>query len=225
MIYHNPEVKEKLEEFGIPVLVEHSSYESHPMGRSEWIKLYGALLGLEDQADEIFAEQTEQVRIVEEAVQEEEQEAGSEEEASSERKTVVFFYISSNGYANVRRSGDYLAQMIEIAGGTYLFDDLTSDSSVSTVNMGMEEFYARAKDADCLIYNSTIEGEISTTAELLEKSPLLADFKAVQEGNVWCTGKNLFQETTSLSGMIVDLHRILGDTVDESELQFLHRIQ
>ena len=32
MIYHNPEVKEKLEEFGIPVLVEHSSYESHPLG-------------------------------------------------------------------------------------------------------------------------------------------------------------------------------------------------
>ena len=38
MIYHNPEVKEKLEEFGIPVLVEHSSYESHPLGRTEWVK-------------------------------------------------------------------------------------------------------------------------------------------------------------------------------------------
>ena len=35
MIYHNPEVKEKLEELGIPVLVERSSYESHPLGRLE----------------------------------------------------------------------------------------------------------------------------------------------------------------------------------------------
>ena len=33
MIYHMPEVKEKLEQFGIPVLVEHSSYEPHPLGR------------------------------------------------------------------------------------------------------------------------------------------------------------------------------------------------
>lgn len=41
MIYHKPEVKEKLEQFGIPVLVEHSSYESHPLGRTEWLKLYG----------------------------------------------------------------------------------------------------------------------------------------------------------------------------------------
>ena len=33
MIYHNPEVKEQLERFGVPVLVERSSYESHPLGR------------------------------------------------------------------------------------------------------------------------------------------------------------------------------------------------
>ena len=30
MIYHTPEVKEQLEKFGIPVLVERSSYESDP---------------------------------------------------------------------------------------------------------------------------------------------------------------------------------------------------
>lgn len=34
MIYHTPEVKEQLERLGIPVLVERSSYESHPLG--EW---------------------------------------------------------------------------------------------------------------------------------------------------------------------------------------------
>ncbi|MFR8758216.1 MAG: ABC transporter substrate-binding protein, partial [Clostridium sp.] len=53
MIYHKPEVKEKLEQFGIPVLVEHSSYESHPLGRTEWLKLYGVLLGKEDLADKL----------------------------------------------------------------------------------------------------------------------------------------------------------------------------
>ena len=45
MIYHTPEVKEKLEALGIPVLVERSSYETDPLGRMEWIKLYGALTG------------------------------------------------------------------------------------------------------------------------------------------------------------------------------------
>ena len=39
MIYHSPQVKEKLEELGIPVLVERSSYEPDPLGRLEWIKV------------------------------------------------------------------------------------------------------------------------------------------------------------------------------------------
>lgn len=55
MIYHTPEVKEQLERFGIPVLVERSSYESSPLARMEWIKLYGILLGKEALAEEVCA--------------------------------------------------------------------------------------------------------------------------------------------------------------------------
>ena len=54
MIYHTPEVKEQLERLGIPVLVERSSYERDPLGRMEWIKLYGALLNRESQAQQLF---------------------------------------------------------------------------------------------------------------------------------------------------------------------------
>ncbi len=212
MIYHNPEVQEKLEAFGIPVLVERSSYESHPMGRTEWIKLYAVLFGLEDEAEELFDKQVAGVQAVE-----------TEESLG---KTVAFFYITSAGTANVRKSNDYVAKMIELAGGAYVFEDLgEDDSATSTINMTMEEFYAGACDADYIIYNSTIDGELYTMDELLGKSALLADFTAVQNGNVWCTGKNLFQETTSLGDLIVEIHMILADEdVDDGELEFLHRI-
>ena len=50
MIYHTPEVVEQLESVGVPVLIERSSYESDPLGRMEWLKLYGALVGKEDAA-------------------------------------------------------------------------------------------------------------------------------------------------------------------------------
>ena len=50
MIYHSPEVIEQFETLGIPVLVEMSSYESEPFGRMEWVKLYGALIGKENEA-------------------------------------------------------------------------------------------------------------------------------------------------------------------------------
>lgn len=213
MIYHNPEVKERLEQFDIPVLVERSSYESHPLGRTEWMKLYGVLLGKETQAQERFQEQADKLESV--------------LAKKNTEKTAAFFYISTNGYANVRKSGDYVSRMIELAGGKYIFDDLgDGDNALSTMNMQMEEFYAGAKDADFLIYNSAIDGELTTIDQLLAKSPLLADFKAVKEGNVWCTGKNLFQETTGLGVMIADMHTMFTNEDDSlTELTYMHRLK
>ncbi len=212
MIYHSPEVKEKLESFGIPVLVERSSYETHPLGRTEWLKLYAVLLDKEEQADTLFSAQTEKLEAV-----------FTKENTG---KTVAFFYISSNGYVNVRKSGDYVAKMIELAGGKYIFDDLgDQENALSTINMQMEEFYARAKDADYLIYNSTIDGELNTLDELFAKSSLLKDFKAVQEGNVYCTGKNLFQETMGLGTMIADIHTMFTSEKGADEFTYMHRLK
>ena len=104
-----------------------------------------------------------------------------------------------------------MPKMIEMAGGRYVFDDLDSGSALSTVNMTMESFYDGAKNADVLIYNSTIDGELYTVEDLLQKSALLKDFKAVQSGDVWCTGKNLFQEPMGLGKLILDIHRVLTD--------------
>lgn len=213
MIYHTPEVKEKLEQFKIPVLVERSSYESHPLGRTEWIKLYGVLLGKEEEAERLFEEQEERMESV-----------LSEENTG---KTVAFFYITTNGLANVRKSNDYVSKMIELAGGRYIFENLgEDDNALSTVNMQMEEFYAKAKDADYIIYNSAIDGELQTMEQLLEKSSLLKDFKAVKNGNVWCTGKNLFQESTGLGVMIEDIHKMLNSEGDSlTELTYMHRLK
>lgn len=61
MIYHTPEVKEQLERFGIPVLVERSSYESGPLARLEWLKFWGILLGKEELAEQEFARQVERL--------------------------------------------------------------------------------------------------------------------------------------------------------------------
>ena len=214
MIYHKPEVKEKLEQFGIPVLVEHSSYESHPLGRTEWLKLYGVLLGKEELADKLFQEQVDKLKAI--------------EDSESTGKTVAFFYINSVGAANVRKSGDYVSKMIELAGGKYIFSDLGAedDNSLSTMNMQMEEFYAGAKDADYIIYNSTIDGELTDISQMLEKSSLLADFKAVKDGNVWCTNQNLFQETMELGTMIEDIHTMLtSDDPNLDTLTYMHKLK
>lgn len=208
MIFHMPEVKEKLEDLGVPVLAEHSSFETHPLGRTEWIKLYGLLLGKEKLAESLFNEQISYLDSV---------------PANDTGKTAAFFYISSSGNAIVRKSSDYVTKMIELAGGHYAFSDLGGDSATGSVNLTMEQFYAGAKDADFIIYNSSIDGEIRTVAELLAKSPLIADFKAVKNGDVWCTGKNLFQETTQFGRMISDLRKIFCG--ESGEFSFLYKLE
>ena len=213
MIYHTPEVKEQLENFGIPVLVDYSSYEAEPLGRTEWVKLYGLLIGKEEAAEEAFQSEMEAFQ----SIQESEEDIGDE-------KSVAFFYITANGEANVRKSSDYLAKMIGIAGGTYLFDDLgdKDDTASSTMSLQMEEFYAAAKDADYMIYNSTIEGELSSVEELLQKSPLLAKCKAVEEGNVYCTTENIYQSSMALGTILTDLHHIIAE--DGGDLTYLYRL-
>ena len=111
-----------------------------------------------------------------------------------------------------------------MAGGRYIFPDLDSGSALSTVNMTMESFYDGAKDADVLIYNSTIDGELFTMSELLGKSRLMADFKAVRNGDVWCTGKDLFQEPMGLGKLIADIHRVLTEDDAPEQLAYLHKL-
>ena len=211
MIYHSPAVLEQLERLGIPVLVETSSYETQPLGRMEWIKLYAALLDKEDEADALFNEKMDSVADVLE-----QQPTG---------KTVAFFYITSSGAVNVRKSTDYVAKCVTIAGGDYVsFDESAEDNAQSTINIQMESFYHGAVDADVLIYNSIIDGELHTLDELVALDPLMADFKAVKSGNVWCLTKNFYQESLELSDLILDVNHALNDAPDTA-FHFLTRMK
>ncbi len=211
MIYHSPKIIEQIEKCGIPVLIERSSYESHPLGRLEWIRLYGLILGRSDEAERIFSEKC---ALLDDVVSRE-----------STGSTAAFFYISSNGYAVVRKPGDYISRMIGLAGGEYILDAdslKVDENALSTANIQFEAFYAMAKDADYLIYNGTIDGGVDSLAQLSAKNPLLSDFRAFQTGNVWCTNANVFQQTSAAAEMTEELHRIF--TGGSGSFEFFHKL-
>ena len=212
MILHTPDVKEQLEHFGIPVLVERSSYESDPLARMEWIKLYGILLGKEELAERTFSAQEAAIQPI--LMQE------------PTGKSCAFFSLTTNNLATVRKGNDYVAKMIEMAGGSYVFSGLTDNgNSLATMNLPLEDFYAGAKDADVLIYNSAIEGTISSVNQLTEKFPLLSEFKAVKNGQVWCTSQSLFQQSMALADLIVDMNTVFTKGIPAPEaLKFLNHV-
>lgn len=209
MIYHTPKVKEMIEDLGIPVLVDRSSYEPHPLGRTEWVKLYAVLVDKEDEAAAFFDQQASVIREL--------------ENFENTGKTVAFFAVNSDGSVVIRKPSDYIPKMIALAGGRYAFEDFVTDQAATSISITMEDFYAKAVDADVLIYNASIAAPISTVDELLALNELFADFKGVQEGNVWCTGKSFYQATDIVGQMIRDIHLALTDG-DESQMTFLTRV-
>ena len=210
MINHVPAVKKKLEEFEIPVFTDQSSLENHPLGRTEWIKVYGAMLNKEPEAEKIFDEQVKVLEVI---------------DNKKTNKTVAFFTILPSGQVMVRKSGDYVSKMINLAGGKYVFRNIGDHKKVrATVTIDMEDFYKHAKSADILIYNNTIGGTITSISQLEQMNPLMKEFKAVKNGNVWYTGQNLYQETTGFGQMISDMHKVFVDgNVDSDSLTYLHK--
>lgn len=214
MIYHTPEVREKLMQLGVPVIVEQSSLESAPLGRLEWIMLWGAMLDKVSAAQEVLDRQAQLIADVEARVA-----------AQPLDCTVAFFYINANGAAVVRKPGDYVAKMIAMAGGTYAFAQLAGadENRSSSTTLEMEAFYAQAKDADVIIYNSTVAGRLKGLDELVALNPLLADFKAVKNRRAWCCEQNVYQQMTATGEVVVDLHEAIADT-ERDELTFLFRL-
>lgn len=205
MISHAPEVIDKLEEVGIPVIIDHASYETDPLGRMEWVKFYGALFGCFEEAEKVFEEQRAKTL-----------------DLPDTGKMVAFFYLKNDGSVGVRRADDYVPAMIKIAGGRYVFDDVSGSSHLSTTSMQMEEFYARAKDADYIVYNGTTAEDVHSIAELLEKSSLLEDFKAVKEGHAYAVSNDMYQNTMSLGTVISDFHLMMTDAPDEELIYLEH---
>ncbi len=213
MILHNPEVREKMMELGIKTMVERSSYEDHPLGRTEWIKLYGTMLGLEEQAERAFEEETAKIEEL--------------ETLEPTGKTVAFFYVNTSGNVVTYKTEGYVPAMIRIAGGEYALSDvgLDDDSKLSTVNMNMEQFYDKAVNADFIIYNCSIAAQLYTIDDLLDLSPVLEDFKAVKTGNVWCTTESMFQQTDKMGTIIGEMNSVFTGKADGTELKYLFKLQ
>ena len=204
MIFHRPETKEKLETLGIPVLVEHSSYEEDPLGRLEWIKLYGLLNDRLDEAEEFFDLQEKKLSQI--------------RTGNTEKKKVAFFAINPQGGVVVRRSDDYVVKMISMANGEYV---PVGDESV----IQMESFFAQAADADILIYNGTIYDSPRTLSEFTAMNDTLKELQAVKEKNVWCTDDDIFQKTTAICDMITEFDAIISGDADRDDMEYFYRLK
>ncbi|OON94264.1 MAG: hypothetical protein ATN31_03905 [Candidatus Epulonipiscioides saccharophilum] len=205
MIDSTPEVMAKLKELDIPVIVERSHAEEHPLGRSEWIKFYGAMFNVEDKAEEIFNKEVEYVNNL--------------PEIKETKESVAIFHITSSGNLYVRNGSDYLVKMAELAGAEYILKDINPEET-SIAKIDFETFYSKASEADNIIYIWSSGGKPADIEELVKKNELLENFKAIKTGSVYCTTADFFQLGDSLGKVMKDMSTAFYGNSDDMQYLF-----
>jgi len=183
----------KLTEMEIPYVVVNDFLENDPRAEIEWMIFMSAFFDKYDEAKS-FVEQAKS-RIEEIKTQIE----------GRERPKVAWGFIW-DGQAHVPNAGSHTAAMITLAGGDYVFADIGAGKG-GTSTISLEEFYAKSKDADVLIYSSMLSFVPSIQA-FLDQAPILDGIKSVSEDNVWAFTPEYFQMIHRRDDMIMDLAAI-----------------
>ncbi|WP_425392664.1 ABC transporter substrate-binding protein [Ekhidna sp.] len=163
---------DKIKEAGIPVYYNSDFLEQSPLGRAEWIKFFGALLGKQAEADSIFSAIENEYLTLKDL-------AENEKIKPKILSGVVYgdtwFLPGGNNWA---------ATFFNNAGGEYLWD---SDSTSGWMELSFESVYEKGNKADKWIGTSTL----NSRKEMLGQDARYASFKAFKADEVYNYNKRI----------------------------------
>jgi iron complex transport system substrate-binding protein len=117
----------------IPIIECADYLEYDPLGRAEWVKFYGELLGKRDEADSLFHAVVDAYNSV------------KEKAAGAQTHPTVVTEMVINGIWNVPGGQSYMARILHDAGGRYLWAD---DDKTGSLALDFNQVLAVAQDAD-----------------------------------------------------------------------------
>ncbi|MBR6285346.1 MAG: ABC transporter substrate-binding protein [Muribaculaceae bacterium] len=129
----------QITKLGIPIIECADYMEYTPLGRAEWIKFYGLLLGREQEADSIYAQVVGNYRAIAELA------------ARATAKPMVLTEMVISGVWNVPGGKSYMARILQDAGGSYPWAD---NNSTGSLNLDFNRVLARAQQADIWLIKS-----------------------------------------------------------------------
>ena len=161
----------KIQEVGIPVVINSEYLEQHPLGRAEWIKFMALFFGKEKEADSIFNAIESEYRIAKKM-------AEDLSASSNEEKPTVLTGIPYGGTWYLPGGKNYSARFYKDAGSQYVWAD---DSSSGFLQLTLETVYERASKADYWIG----VGSFESYPDLKSADDRFAKFAAWQNKKVY----------------------------------------
>lgn len=195
----------KLRSLGIPVLVLHDHLEDHPLARAEYLRLFGALTGRQQQADSLF-------NIVSERYNE-----LCDNELESSKRLLLNIPYGDAWY--IPGGESYMAQLVRDAGGEVL--GAVPGASRSSV-ITMEQAYILSQDADIWLNpgHCRTREELSRIHQLFPKFGPLADGLPIYNNTLRTTpeGGNDFWESGAVRPDLIleDLRNIISGNQPDS---------
>lgn len=151
----------------IPAVINGEYVEQHPLGRAEWIKFTGALLGKWDEALEIF-----------EGIKSDYENASQLVTKDLSAKPSIMAGVMYKDIWYVPGAESWGAQLLQAAGGQYLFED---QKGTGSVQVSYEYVLNKAIDADFWLGAS----DFKSLKEMGESEPRYKSFKAFQSGGIY----------------------------------------
>ena len=171
----------KLKDLGVPVIVLHEHLEPHPLGRAEYVKLFGVLAGCPEKADSVFRTVRDNYQSFAISSENNPTVISSENDpivisSEVERSPLTVKVLVNIPYGDqwyIPGSDNYLYRLIADAGGTVLG---ASDGVQSSI-ISVEKAYSLSREADFWLH----PGWCTTKAELAGVHPLFADFPVLSK--------------------------------------------
>jgi iron complex transport system substrate-binding protein len=157
----------RIDEAGVPVLLNTDFQETSLLARAEWFKVTAALLNAERAAEERFAEIEQAYQDIRDRV------------ADAAERPRVLSDVPFEGTWYAPGGQSVTAKAVEDAGGEYVFGD---DDSPSSVAFDLETVLDRAADADVWIAAGSVHG---TLDDLVAADGRFEQIAAVRDGQVW----------------------------------------
>ena len=183
------EMTAKLDDLKIPYLVENSFLETDPLGRMEWVKFYAAFYNREALAIRYFDDAVRRVEKLKDRI------------PKAKRPKVVWGVIY-NGKVYIPGGRSFVARMIEMAGGEFIFKTFSADQG--SIGITLEEFFNYSKGADVMIYASFPQYVPSISA-IIRMAPVLAGVKPIQTEKVWALQPWYNQQQDRTDQVLADL--------------------
>jgi len=165
----------RIEDLGIKVIFNADYLETDPLGKAEWIKLFGALYCRETMADSIFNDES--ARYNDLALQ-------IVRQVSTRPQVLLGLPYKDTWFISPGNS--FISKLIQDAGGSYLWKDLSSDVSMP---YGLENVYIKALNAD---YWLNIGSAVSAR-DIMAVDPRLMDLPCFKTSRLYNNNKRISQ--------------------------------